>query len=324
MKFQLLLNITFGTLLTLLLSSAHAQQTASQGSALTQASASGGGGSSIGVNQGRAHIAIPIEAEPSRLGTTDPQLALVHSSQNRDNGPLGVGWRIAIPWIEPNDRGGFRFRDGDRFCDLVELPGHPDSYRCAVEAEGFRSFHREELLGPNGLAVVWTMYDSEGTLFRFALSHMNAANSEVLKTYLTDVVDSSDNWLHYTYRDLTLPHHSSCDSDGQAGCTTSPYASHQRFTTEILGPAGLKAIRWNNRTTPDRDRADLDGAFGDFASRITLHYEARPDRYPAVSSQRSLASTLVSNVQVRLARIDSVKSYVLGYGEENDSQRSIL
>ena len=113
------------------------------------------------------------------------------------------------------------------------------------------------------------MVDSEGTTYRFALAEVTP-NGTPNKYYLTDLTDSSSNWVHITYRPLTLTSASPCTTDNQSGCETSGLLGPGR-TPVPLAPS---RIAWNplNHTAPNYNQVDLAACgFARFTPELRHH-----------------------------------------------------
>jgi RHS repeat-associated protein len=275
----------------------------------------GGGGSVEGLGEsfspllssGTATFGVPIALPPGRRGT-QPSLALSYSS-SAGNGPVGIGWSLAVPFIaRQTDRGLPRYDGTDRFIynggqELVEVEpaadadGNPDN---GLQAEtlpafvdGFRYFRaRVEggylrfFLAPD--ESYWVAEDTDGTFFYLgesAESRVEHADWGIFSWSLTRVVDARGNEVRYLYRDKD--------------------DARQAYLTEIV---------WNSPVVVEGGQVApvLGAAAEEFQHAVVLSYDERDDTLDSYVSRFRVTTEL------RLAGVE-----VSTYLSREDARRTL-
>lgn len=144
---------------------------------------------------------IPIEIPPGRNGI-QPDLALEYNSQNTEDGIVGYGWGLSIPYIQRLNKTGVEnlYAGTTTFSssldgELVEISS--GNYRARVDTGAYNAYSFTN--------NAWTVYDKNGTRFLFGSSdsgrQYDTATTSV-KTYkwmLQEIRDANNNYTTFTY-----------------------------------------------------------------------------------------------------------------------------
>jgi len=126
-------------------------------------------------NRGTANLSYPIIVPPGRKGV-QPKLAITYSSDAK-NGPLGVGWNVAIPTIEVDTRFGVpKYQGNDRYLlngqELSKLAspptGAPAGTYFVLRNESSFAWIQQVALSGGGYS--WLVTDKAGTKFTYGAS----------------------------------------------------------------------------------------------------------------------------------------------------------
>src|SRR3989338_2217832 len=142
---------------------------------------------------------IDLEIPPGRNGLTH-DLALLYNSQQLENGVLGFGWTLSIPYIERlNKTGSERFYIDNYFTssmggELASTTGN--EYRHRIDDGSFITFTFSN--------NVWTAYDKNGTRYLFGTTTQSrqaatTSPNNVYKWMLEEVRDANDNFIRFEY-----------------------------------------------------------------------------------------------------------------------------
>ncbi len=147
---------------------------------------------------------LPIAIPPGRNGL-QPSVGLTYNSQRLEDGIVGYGWQINIPYIERiNRRGTNNLYTDDYFYSSLsgELASTSVSgtYRAQVEEGAFLNY----TLTTASASTTWTVYDKQGTRYTFGITAQarlddSSSTTTVYRWMLEEVRDTNDNFVRYEY-----------------------------------------------------------------------------------------------------------------------------
>ena len=142
----------------------------------------------------------PLVIPPGRNGM-QPDLKLLYNSQNTDqDGPVGYGWSVSIPYIQRINKTGVNKLYTDNYFtsslsgELALVSG--TTYASKTENGDFLKYVFD--------GTTWTVTDKSGTVYKFgaqaATRQDNPSDStQVFKWMLEEVRDTNSNYVSYTY-----------------------------------------------------------------------------------------------------------------------------
>jgi len=143
---------------------------------------------------------IPLDIPPGR-NKVQPDLALEYNSQNTEDGIVGYGWSVSIPYIERlNKRGSENLYTDNYFTSSLggELAttSDPTQYRHKVEDGQFIKYTFTN--------NTWVAYDKNGTRYEFgsttqAQQSDPSDSSRIYRWMLEEVRDTNGNYIRYEY-----------------------------------------------------------------------------------------------------------------------------
>ena len=143
---------------------------------------------------------VPLDIPQGRNGLT-PQLSLQYNSQALEDGIVGYGWSLSIPYVERlNKTGVNRLYDDDFFTtsmggELATTSANGD-YRLRFDDGSFTAF---TFFGNS-----WTAYDKKGTKYTFGATttaqlYATTTPADIYRWMLEEVRDTNDNYITYQY-----------------------------------------------------------------------------------------------------------------------------
>lgn len=143
---------------------------------------------------------VPLDIPPGRNGLT-PDLALVYNSQQLDDGIVGYGWSLSIPYIERvNKTGVDRLYIDNYFTSSLSgelaTTSTANEYRSRFEDGGFITY----TFSSNS----WVAYDKKGTKYTFGATttaqlYATTSPSNVYRWVLEEIRDGNNNYITYQY-----------------------------------------------------------------------------------------------------------------------------
>ncbi|MGE4053278.1 MAG: LamG-like jellyroll fold domain-containing protein [Vicinamibacterales bacterium] len=143
---------------------------------------------------------VRLEVPPGRNGLT-PELALQYNSQALEDGIVGYGWSLSIPYIERlNKTGVNRLYEDDFFTtsmggELATTSANGD-YRLRFDDGSFTAF--------TFFGNAWTAYDKKGTKYTFGATttaqlYATTTPADIYRWMLEEVRDTNDNYITFEY-----------------------------------------------------------------------------------------------------------------------------
>ena len=141
----------------------------------------------------------PLDIPPGRNGLT-PDLALVYNSQQLDDGIVGYGWSLSIPYIERFNRTGIERLYTDSYFSS-SLGGELATTSTSEYQHRFEDGRFIKYTFSNNS---WIAYDKKGTKYTFGASttaqlYATTTSSNVYRWMLEEIRDSNDNYITYFY-----------------------------------------------------------------------------------------------------------------------------
>jgi len=145
---------------------------------------------------------ISIDIPPGRNGL-QPDLALDYNSQNPEDGIVGYGWSLSIPYIQRLNKTGTNELYGNNPYysssidgELATTTASTTLYRARVDDGSFRSYSFSE--------NTWIVYDKNGTRYLYgatSTTRQSATTSptQVYKWMIEEIRDTNDNYIKFSY-----------------------------------------------------------------------------------------------------------------------------
>jgi YD repeat-containing protein len=235
---------------------------------------------------------IQLDIPPGRNGV-QPDLSLQYNSQRTEDGIVGYGWTISIPYIQRLNKTGSQDLYGDYGVSQYftsSIDGELATTSNATSTQTFAAKVDNDNFDSYSFSNnVWTMYDKNGTRYTFGASdnaqvNQSASSTRIYKWMLQEIRDTNNNYVRYVYT-----------KDG----------NNQLYPSEILytGNGGADGIFSINFTLEDRpDTID------DWSAAFTS---------PILTTQR--VSKITASVNGTI-----VREYDLSYTTGNNGHRSLL
>jgi len=143
---------------------------------------------------------VPLDIPPGRNGLT-PDLALQYNSQQLDDGIVGYGWSLSLPYIERFNRTGIDRLYTDNYF-VSSLGGELATTSTATEYR--HRFEDGRFIAYTFSSNSWIAYDKKGTKYTFGASttaqlYATSSPSNVYRWMLEEVRDSNNNYITYFY-----------------------------------------------------------------------------------------------------------------------------
>lgn len=146
---------------------------------------------------------VPIAIPPGRNGM-QPEVALEYNSQRTEDGIVGYGWSLTIPYIERmNKFGSQRLYSGSgnfsssihgELATTSSATSTPTQYMARVDTGHATTYSYDS--GTD----TWTAYDKNGTRYRYgASSQSRQSATSTYKWMLEEIRDTNDNFVRYVY-----------------------------------------------------------------------------------------------------------------------------
>ncbi len=143
---------------------------------------------------------VPFDIPPGRNGLT-PDLALVYNSQQLDDGIVGYGWSLSIPYIERINKTGVErlYLDNNFTSSLggeLATTSTTNEYRHRFDDGSFTTY----TFSGNS----WVAYDKKGTKYTFGATttaqlYATTTPSNVYRWMLEEIRDTNNNYITYQY-----------------------------------------------------------------------------------------------------------------------------
>ena len=143
---------------------------------------------------------VPLDIPPGRNGLT-PDLALQYNSQQLDDGIVGYGWSLSLPYIERFNRTGIDRLYTDNYF-TSSLGGELATTSTANEYR--HRFEDGRFIAYTFSNNSWIAYDKKGTKYTFGASttaqlYATTTPSNVYRWMLEEIRDSNNNYITYFY-----------------------------------------------------------------------------------------------------------------------------
>ena len=150
---------------------------------------------------------VSLDIPPGRDGL-QPDLSLNYNSQDTEDGIVGYGWSLSIPYIERLNKAGSQdlYNDDVYFTSSMDAElavasaVSKDNYRARIDNGPSRAYHYASS------SNTWTMYDNNGTKYTYGSDDTgrmyDTTTGTSAKTYrwmLQEVRDTNVNYITYTY-----------------------------------------------------------------------------------------------------------------------------
>ncbi len=144
---------------------------------------------------------IKLDIPPGRNGL-QPDLALEYNSQNTEDGIVGYGWRVSIPYIQRlNKTGSQAIYNIPTFTsslegELATTSASTTLFRARVDDGSFNSYNFSD--------NSWAVYDKKGTRYLYgatsqAQQSATTSSSLVYRWMLEEIRDTNNNYVKFTY-----------------------------------------------------------------------------------------------------------------------------
>ncbi len=142
---------------------------------------------------------VALDVPPGRSGLT-PELALVYNSQQLEDGIVGYGWSLSIPYIERMNKAGVERLYLDNYF-TSSLGGE---LATTSSGEYQHRFENGDFLKYTYANNSWIAYDKQGTKYTFGATttaqlYATTSPSNVYRWMLEEVRDTNDNYITYAY-----------------------------------------------------------------------------------------------------------------------------
>jgi len=185
------------------------------------------------LNSGTASYNMPISLPPGRAGFV-PTLALIYNGGS-GNGPLGIGWRFSINYIQRQTDKGLPLYEDSKDIFIIasgeELVSIGEGYyRCENETT-FDRYERE------GLA--WKVTHKDGSKSFLGLDNKARIrdNTNIFKWFISKKKDTNENEILYQYNEDNAFEEAIAPSDGRVYLTSIIYnqnpSSEQAIKVEL-------------------------------------------------------------------------------------------
>ena len=143
---------------------------------------------------------VPLDIPPGRNGLT-PDLALQYNSQQLEDGIVGYGWSLSLPYIERFNRTGIDRLYTDNYF-TSSLGGELATTSTANEYR--HRFEDGRFIAYTFSNNSWIAYDKKGTKYTFGASttaqlYATTTPSNVYRWMLEEIRDSNNNYITYFY-----------------------------------------------------------------------------------------------------------------------------
>lgn len=182
----------------------------------------------VDANTGALTFRIPLDIPPGRNGV-QPDIALVYNSQNTQDGLVGYGWELSIPYITRLSKTG-----SNNLYNSGLFTSSLDGELATSSANVYRGRVDESRRTYSFSSNTWTVYDKNGTRYLFGSASQSqlaatTSASNVYRWYLDEIRDTNNNYVKYTYsRDGNQLYPSQITYTG-SGTTDGPFTI--TFTT---------------------------------------------------------------------------------------------
>jgi hypothetical protein len=152
-----------------------------------------------------AHIErVSLNIPPGRNGLT-PDLALEYNSQQLEDGIVGYGWSLSIPYIERINKTGSE----NLYIDNYFSSSFGGELASTSATEYRHRFEDGRFIKYTFANNAWTAYDKNGTRYLFGSStttqqFATTSPSNVYRWMLEEVRDTNDNFIRYVTRRLAI------------------------------------------------------------------------------------------------------------------------
>jgi RHS repeat-associated protein len=185
-----------------------------------------------GGNDGAASWAYPFSLPPSR-GRYQPSLGLSYSSNNQADTGYGVGWSLAVGYIEVSRRSRFTDTNPPTRTEQFWVAGDPDGLLVSVATNAYRVdvekayFHfTANRPNPLNLPIDWSAVDALGTTYQYTCVARTTCN----RWYLTRATDVDGNVVIYDY---------TAEGGASAQLTSIQYNNYQSGGTQYATKVNL-------------------------------------------------------------------------------------
>ena len=143
---------------------------------------------------------VPLDIPPGRNGLT-PDLALVYNSQQLEDGIVGYGWSLSLPYIERFNRTGIDRLYTDNYFSS-SLGG--ELATTSTSGEYRHRFEDSRFIAYTFSNNSWVAYDKKGTRYTFGASttaqlYATTTPSNVYRWMLEEIRDTNNDYITYFY-----------------------------------------------------------------------------------------------------------------------------
>ncbi len=223
---------------------------------------------------------VQLDIPPGRNGLT-PDLTLTYNSQRLEDGVVGYGWSLSIPYIERLNKTGIERLYTDNYFtssmggELVEAETSGE-YHHRFEDGSFIKF----TLAGNS----WIAYDKKGTKYTFGATttaqlYATTTPSNVSKWMLEEIRDSNNNYVTYEYRRDNDTNQIYPDKITYTGHDTSDGIFTIDFTRATRPDAVISYESGFRAETRDRISEIRASVNGEWVRKYTLSYTTGQNAY---------------------------------------------